>query len=159
MMSAQSSPSGNVVPLPTSRSDQRRSAALWTGTIIDRGYSIVPTILLWGQAKLGLTPDEMNVLLQLISHRWTAGSDPHPGKDLIATRMGREPRTVQRHIAALERRGFVRRVKRVRHHKGQDTNGYDLGGLIEKLEALAPEFKKVSEQNKLRRMKVEKPSP
>ena len=58
-------------------------------------YRVVPTILLWGQAaaRLGPTPDEMNVLLQIISHRWFVGNDPHPSKDAIADRMGKHPRT------------------------------------------------------------------
>jgi hypothetical protein len=39
--------------------------------------------------------------------------------------------------------------------QGQDSNGYDLSGLAAKLEAIGPEFAKVSEMNKNRRRKVE----
>ena len=57
----------------------------------DRGHTIIPTILFWGQTKLDLTPDELNVLLQIISHWWYAGNDPHPSKDRIAKRMKKHP--------------------------------------------------------------------
>ena len=55
---------------------------------------MVPRLLLWGQGRLELKPNELNVLLQLISHRWSVGNDPHPSKETIAQRMGRDPRSV-----------------------------------------------------------------
>lgn len=147
----------NVVPLPgLNKADRKRSKERWTDPVLEQGYSIVPTLLMWGQAKLGLTPEEMNVLLQLVSHWWFADQDPHPAKDTIATRMGRDSRTVQRYLTRLEKKGFISRVQRYRANKGQDANGYDLTGLVLKLSAIAPEFKKVAEQNKLRRKRVEK---
>ena len=123
---------------------------------MDRGHTIIPTILFWGQAKLGLTPDKLNVLLQVISHWWYAGNDPHPSKDRIAERMNKHPRTVQDYLTRLETKGFIRRVERFRPNKGQDSNGYDLSGLVSKLQLIAPEFRKVAEQNKIRRKRVEK---
>ncbi len=127
----------------------------WPDTVLSRGYSMIPSILLWGQAKMGLKPDELNVLLQLISHWWSADHDPHPAKDTIARRMGKDARTIQRHLTALEAKGFIKRVERFKRHKGQDSNGYDLSGLIAKLETIAPEFEKVTDQNKRRRAKAE----
>jgi predicted ArsR family transcriptional regulator len=70
----------------------------------------------------------MNVLLQIISHRWFVGNDPHPSKDAIAERMGKHPRTVQAYLSSLERKGFLRRAQWYKPHKCQDTNGYDLAG-------------------------------
>lgn len=127
----------------------------WPDAVLSRGYSMIPAILLWGQAKMGLKPDELNVLLQLISHWWSADHDPHPAKDTIARRMGKDARTVQRHLTTLETKGFIKRVQRFKRHKGQDSNGYDLSGLIAKLEAIAPEFEKVTDQNRRRRAKAE----
>jgi predicted transcriptional regulator len=147
----------NVIPLPgLSKRDKAKSHDRWSDAVMDRGHTIIPTILFWGQAKLGLTPDELNVLLQLISHWWYAGNDPHPSKDRIAKRMQKHPRTVQAYLTSLEEKGFIRRVERFKPNKGQDANAYDLSGLVAKLQALAPEFKKVAEQNKLRRGRVEK---
>jgi predicted transcriptional regulator len=149
----------NIVQLPVPpKGEKQKANDRWTASVIERGYSPVPTILLWGQAKLKLTPDELNVLLQLISHWWFAGNDPHPSKETIATRMGKNPRTVQRHLTSMVKKGLIKRVARYKKHRGQDSNAYDLSGLVSKLEAIAPEFKKVADQNKLRRAKVEKPA-
>lgn len=143
----------NVIQMTTV--SKKKAKEKWPDAVLERGYSMIPSILLWGQAKMDLKPDELNVLLQLISHWWTAEHDPHPAKDTIARRMGKEPRTVQRHLTSLEKKGFIKRIVRYKQHKGQDTNGYDLTGLIQKLEAIAPEFKKVADQNKRRRAKAE----
>ena len=120
-----------------------------------RGYSSVPSILFWGQGRVELTPEELNVLLQLISHWWSEGNDPHPSKETIARRMGKNARTIQRHLTSLETKGFIRREARFKIHKGQDTNAYDLSGLVAKLVELAPEFQKAADQIKRRRAKAE----
>jgi predicted transcriptional regulator len=147
----------NVITLPgLSKRDRTKSDDRWSDAVMERGHTIIPTILFWGQAKLGLTPDELNVLLQIISHWFYGGNDPHPSKDRIAERMRKHPRTVQAYLTSLEDKGFITRVERFKPNKGQDANGYDLSGLVAKLQAIAPEFKKVAEQNKLRRRRVEK---
>jgi DNA-binding transcriptional ArsR family regulator len=145
----------NVFTLAATGKTQKRSKDKWPDIVLSRGYSMVPSILLWGQGRLELEPDELNVLLQLISHWWSADHDPHPAKETIARRMGKTPRTVQRHLTSLENKGFIKRVTRFKRHQGQDSNGYDLSGLIAKLEAIAPEFEKVSDLNKRRRAKAE----
>ena len=142
---------------PADRAGKKRMVDLWGESVMETGYTVVPTILLWGQARLELSNPELAVLVQLISHRWTAEKDPHPSKDRIATRIGRDPRTVQRLLTALEKKGLLTRVRRSKVHKGQDTNGYDLSGLVGKLNALAPEFKKVLDQERIRRAAVERP--
>jgi len=53
-------------------------------------------MLFWGQARIGLTADEFNVVLQLVAHWWDANEDPRPAKDTIAERMGKDARTIQR---------------------------------------------------------------
>lgn len=143
----------NVVKLVTPK---KRAREKWPAPVLSRGYSMIPSILLWGQARLGLEPDEFNVLLQLISHWWSADHDPHPAKQTIARRMGKSARMIQRHLTSLEEKGFIERVKRYKLHQGQDSNGYDLQGLIAKLGAIAPEFEKAADQNKRRRAKIEK---
>lgn len=130
----------------------------WPDEVMSRGYSMIPSILFWGQNKLELKPEEFNVLLQLLSHWWTKGQDPHPSKETIARRMGKKPRTVQRHLTSLEEKGLIARVARFKLHKGQDSNGYDLRGLIKKLREIAPDFEKVADQNKRRRANAESKS-
>ena len=149
----------NVIQLkgPT-KAEKGKAKERWSDAALERGYSPVPIILMWGQAKLGLTPEEMNVLLQLISHWWSGGSDPYISKERIAVRMGKHPRTVQSYLTSLESKGFIKRIQRYKLNKGQDANAYDLSLLNGKLEEIAPEFRKVSDQNKLRRRRVEKPA-
>jgi DNA-binding CsgD family transcriptional regulator len=139
-----------------SKRDRTKSDDRWSDAVMGRGHTIIPTILFWGQAKLRLTPNELNVLLQIISHWFYGGNDPHPSKDRIAERMKKHPRTVQAYLTSLEDKGFITRVERFKPNKGQDANDYDLSGLVAKLQAIAPEFKKVAKQNKLRRKRVEK---
>lgn len=119
------------------------------------GYAQMPSILFWGQNRLELQPDEFNVLLQLVSHWWTKDQNPHPSKETIGRRMGKSPRMVQRHLTTLENKGLLKRVERFKLHRGQDSNGYDLKGLVKKLKEIAPEFEKVSDLNKRRRAKAE----
>ena len=123
----------NVVPLTELKAPKGKAKERWSEAALERGYSPVPVILMWGQAKLGLTPEELNVLLQLISHWWFGGSDPYIAKDRIAERMGKHPRTVQAYLTSLETKGFIRRIERYKVNKGQDANGYDLSGLDAKL--------------------------
>ncbi len=146
----------NVVPITTAaKATAKKKKEKWPAAVMARGYSSVPSILFWGQGRLELTPEELNVLLQLISHWWSEGNDPHPSKETIARRMGKNARTIQRHLTSLETKGFIRREARFKIHKGQDTNAYDLSGLVAKLVELAPEFQKAADQIKRRRAKAE----
>lgn len=55
------------------------------------------------------------------------------------------PRQIQRHLTDLEIAGFIKRVERFGTHKGQQSNEYDLDGLVKKLQNLEPEFNEVKE--------------
>lgn len=138
---------------PKRRADQR-----WGKAVIDRGFTILPTMLFWAQARLKLSPEEFNVVLQLAAHWWDANENPRPAKDTIAERMGKNPRTIQRYLTQLEQKGLVKRLPRFRPGRGQGANAHSLAGLVQKLEALEPEFRKVIEQNRLRRRRVERPA-
>ena len=144
-----------AAPKVTPSLDKAVNDSRWPDAVMARGYAKIPSILLWGQARMELEPDELNVLLQIISHWWVKGKNPHPSKASIARRMGKDPRTVQRHLTSLETKGFIARETRFKVHKGQDSNGYDLRGLLRKLKDIAPEFEKVADQNKRRRAKAE----
>jgi hypothetical protein len=142
----------SLKPKPRRRADQR-----WGKAVIERGFTVLPSMLFWAQARLGLTPDEFNVVLQLAAHWWDANDNPRPAKDTIAERMGKNPRTIQRYLTQLEGKGLLKRIPRFRPGRGQGANGYSLDGLVHKLEMLEPEFRKVIEQNRLRRRRVERP--
>jgi predicted transcriptional regulator len=148
-----------VVPLkPAKPAPKRRADERWGKAVIARGFTVLPSMLFWAQARLKLSPAQFNVVLQIAAHWWDANEDPWPSKETIAQRMGKDPRTVQRYVAQLEKRGLVERRARFRPGRGgQAPNGYSLKGLVAKLEALEPEFRKMVEQNRNRRQRVERP--
>jgi DNA-binding Lrp family transcriptional regulator len=97
----------------------------------------------------------LNVLLQIVEHWWEAGKHAYPSKETIARRMGKSPRQVQRYLTKLEAGGFIQRIARYHGRKAQTSNAYALHGLVEKLKAIEPEFRKMADQARLRRKKVE----
>ena len=127
----------------------------WPESVMKLGYAQMPSIIFWGQNKLELKPDEFNVLLQLVSHWWIKDQNPYLSKETIGRRMGKSPRMVQRHLTTLENKGLIKRVERYKVHQGQDSNGYDLKGLVKKLKEIAPDFEKATDLNKRRRAKAE----
>jgi hypothetical protein len=146
----------NVIPLPLApKDDKRRAEAKWSVPVMKLGYLSMPSLLLRGQGKLGLSPEQMNTLLQILEHWWKADEMPFPSKETIARRIGKSPRQIQRYLGELEAGGFIQRVGRYNGRKAQVSNYYRLDGLVEKLKAIEPEFTKAAEQNRLRRKKVE----
>lgn len=132
---------------------KRRSAeAKWGRSVMERGFVMVPAILLRGQRRLGLTPTQLAVLLQLIGWWTDADTQPWSAKSTLAQRIGISERQLQRQVAQLEKHGLVQRVEKVTH-RGKRPNTYDLSGLVKRLQELAPEFR----QAKAALKQVEKP--
>ena len=121
------------------------------------GFSIIPSLLLRAQRRLGLNPTQLAVLLQLSDYWWDEGRNPYPSKDSLSQRLGIGPRQIQRHIAALEKAGLVKRIERRAAHRGKLNNAYDLSGLVARLKKLEPEFREVAEETKSRRRQVARP--
>jgi hypothetical protein len=67
------------------------------------------------------------------------------------------PRQVQRAIAAMEKHGLVTRIPRRSAQGGRMTNVYDLSGLVAKLKAFEPEFRKADEEARAQRRALERP--
>jgi DNA-binding MarR family transcriptional regulator len=111
----------------------------WGPTLIEAGWTLVPNTLIERQKKLGLDPLDLNILLHLMSHWWEPGNKPRPSKKSIAVAVGRDPRTVQRRIARLEKEGLLTRERRFGDSKGTQTNRYHLDGLIQAATPLAAE--------------------
>jgi len=145
----------NVVNFPVGKKELRRADDKWTPAVIKLGYTTLPSLLLRAQAKLKLNPSQLNVLIQLLEHWWEADKNPFPAKETIARRMNKTPRHVQRILTQLEKAGHIKRIERFLGHKAQTSNAYSFDGLVKKLVALEPEFRKAAEQNKIRRKKVE----
>ena len=100
------------------------------------GYTMLPNLLLQAQGRLGISPVQLNVLVQLIQHWWDADSDPFLAKETIARRMRKGPRQIQRYLIELELAGLLKRRPRFKGHQAQTSNAYDLDGLVSKLAAI-----------------------
>lgn len=111
----------------------------WGRVLIDAGWTLVPNTFIERQKKLGLDPLDFNILLHLMSYWWEPGNKPRPSKTTIAKAVGRDPRTVQRRIASLEKQGLIRRERRDGPGRGTQTNRYHLDGLIKAAIPLAEE--------------------
>lgn len=133
----------------TKKSDQHTSERKWGRAVVKLGFSIIPSLIFRAQARLGLNPTQLAVLLQLADYWWDEQRHPYPSKQTLADRLGLSARQVQRHIADLETAGLVKREERYATHKGRLTNLYDLSGLVERLKKLEPEFREADEQKRL----------
>lgn len=146
----------NVIKLmPPPKKSTRRAEDKWTPQVLKHGYTPLPNLLMRAQAKLKIDPAQFNVLVHLAEHWWDSDKDPFPAKDKIAQRMRKSPRQVQRYITQLEEKGLVKRRPRFLGKNAQTSNAYSLDGLVKKLLALEPEFKKASDLAKQKLKKVE----
>lgn len=128
----------NVVPIKAVQA--RESEKKWGAAVMQVGYCILPSILLRAQARLLINAQQMNVLLQLTEHWWTADGKIYPSKETIAERVGLSSKQVQRHIKVLEEKGLVKRIPRVLKQRGKTSNEYDLSGLVTKLKSFEADF-------------------
>lgn len=119
---------------------QKVNEAKWTKPLMEAGWTVVPNVLLERQKALGLDPVDINILMHLFSFWWTPSSKPHPSKKTIADAMGIDARTVQRHIARLEKAGLVRREERRISNVGSKSNIYHFDGLIAAAKPFAKEM-------------------
>jgi predicted transcriptional regulator len=154
---AESVTAAEVIPIRPAAVNKKVSEEKWGKPVMDLGFSIIPSLLLRAQARLGLNPTQLAVLLHLADYWWDVERKPYPSKQRLADRLKLGPRQVQRYIAELETAGFVQRIERRAPHKGKISNEYDLTGLVDKLAELAPEFRKVEDQVKTSRRTVERP--
>ena len=150
------STTNNVVSLdrPRRATNRRKSEEKWGKEVIDLGFTIIPSLLLQAQARLGLKPNHLAVLLQIIDFWWDEARKPYPSKKLLAQRLNLSERQVQRLIAELEKAGLLRRIERHSPNKGRQSNEYDLSGLVERLQRLAPEFQQAVDEAKALRRQI-----
>jgi len=113
------------------RPSVRENELKWTKDVWDAGWTAIPNTILTHQHELKIDPVEFNILMQIAKHCWYQGRQPYPAKWSIAETIKRSPRTVQRHLAKLEKKGYIKRVHRFTGNGGgQTSNEYDLSGLI-----------------------------
>ena len=142
----------------TQKQEVRQNEQKWSPDLWNSGWVGIPNVILQNQQKLGLDSTDINILLQLLCHWWTADNLPHPGKETVAEYMGVDASTVRRHIAKMEAMGLVKRVARKDAKRGQKTNYYDFSGLVKAatpfaIEALALKEKRRAEDAQRRILK------
>ena len=93
----------------------RRNEEKWTSTLMNAGWTVLPSIILERQDALGLDPIDVNILMHLARHWWYSDNPPHPSKASMAKCMDIDPSTVRRHIARMEAVGFIKRRSGLRN--------------------------------------------
>src|SRR5260370_9510672 len=135
----------------------RRNEEKWTRTLMDAGWTVLPSIILEKQRALGLDAVDVNIVLQLARHWWYSDNAPHPSKSTIAQCIGVDRSTVRRHIARMEAAGFIKRQPRFdSKYGGQQTNVYHFNGLIKEATPFAQES--ISTREERRNEDVARPS-
>lgn len=131
---------------------------IWGKAVVSHGYSGVPNILIRSQARLGLSPLQFNILIQLLEYWHDPGRPPFPSKEELAGRMGVKAKTVQTNIRALEKAGLVKREYRKTSSGDWNSNIYHLDGLVARVQALEPEFAKARDDRKAAARRLETPA-
>lgn len=153
-----SKPSVVKMPTPSSSTEKekRKLEDRFTRQVVGSyGFTQLPNLLLFAQARLKITPTQFNVLLHLIQHWWDADKPPHPKIETIARRVGKSQRMVLRYLEGLESAGLIRRVHRYRGKQRQISSAYKLDGLRDRLIELEPEFRKAKEFRDKRQKRAE----
>jgi hypothetical protein len=125
----------------------QRNEEKWSSTLMEAGWTVLPSIILEKQHALGPDAIDVNILLQLARYWWYSDNPPHPSKASIAECIGVDNSTVRRHVARMEADGFIRREARYnKRFGGQETNTYHFDGLIKAATPYAKEFIEMREK-------------
>lgn len=131
---------------PVTKSATKEEKSLhqkWGVAVIAEGYTVLPNVILQNQKALELKHLDVLVLMCLLSHWWDKDDLPRPAKTSIARTLDVDPRTVQRSIAKLEKKGYILRKERRAGVGDNLPNFYDLSGLVAAAKAQAEQVKKV----------------
>jgi predicted transcriptional regulator len=128
--------------------DARTLSKKWGKDTMDANYTVIPSALLRGQARLRIGPNELAVLIHLIDHWWQPEAMPWPSKKTIADRLGVSDKTVQRAMVNLEQAGLITRKERYHKTGGRTSNEYDLSPLVAKLKPIARDIVKAAEDSR-----------
>lgn len=123
--------------LPRTPSSHER---IWGKSILAHGYTALPSILIQAQRRLGISPLQFSILVQLLDYWRDPARAPFPSKVDLADRIGCQPKTIQINIRALEEAGLVKRQLRKTAAGDWNSNIYYLTGLVERIQKLEPEF-------------------
>jgi hypothetical protein len=114
------------------QSAPRVVAARWTPALTKGGWTPVSDFFLDNYRKLDqpLTSNEALLVIHLMRHKWDDAA-PFPAFKTLAKRMGVTATSARNHARSLEKKGYLKREKRV-----GTTNRFDLTPLFRALENL-----------------------
>lgn len=152
------SKSGSVVKFPNSAENNKSSTEkIWGSAVYGYGFAGIPSILIQGQRRLGISTTQMNIIIQLLDYWFEPSRKPFPSKKDLANRIGVTPKTIQNNIRELEKAGLINRIPRKTASGDWNSNIYDLVGLIKKVQELEPEFSAERKNRKARKQVLETP--
>jgi len=125
------------------------------------GYQVIPNLVLLLQNKLRLSSHQLVILLNLSMHWWKKGDLPFVRPSTMAKRMGISRRTVERQLKTLCDMGLVQRKWLPQSTQTSATIGYDLTGLVLRIERMRPaEAKSTKVAERINRLRaIERPTP
>jgi DNA-binding transcriptional ArsR family regulator len=126
--------------------------AKWTSKAGQHGYTVIPNLLFWYTADLGIKPAQQALLFQLLSRWWVGESTRPVSKAKLAEGLGTSERQVQRHLSALKKAGLIE--ARFPNLPGRHPNEYTFHGLVEKLQKISVEYGNKKRQQEYQRGQV-----
>lgn len=147
----------NVIKMPSKKTTKSSTERIWGKAVYSHGYAGIPSILIKGQKRLGLSTTQFNILIQLLDYWQEPSRKPFPTKQDIADRIGITAKTVQNNIRELEQNGLVRREIRKTACGDYNSNIYHLDGLVAKVQELEPDFDEIRKQKAAVKKRAETP--
>ena len=149
---------GKVVDFPKTGARKASSQErIWGKAVLRHGYTGIPSILIQAQSRLGITPLQMNIVIQLLSYWRDPDRRPFPSKKELAGRIGVTDKTIQNNIRELEEAGLIRRELRRTAAGDWNSNTYHLDGLVKRIQKLEPDFAEAREKSREARQRAETP--
>jgi hypothetical protein len=78
---------------------------IWGRSVMAYGYAGIPSILIQGQSRLGISPLQMNIIIQLLDYWHDPERRPFPTKKILRTGSMLPPRPFKRTSVNLSKRG------------------------------------------------------
>ena len=114
----------------TAKAVVKENEKKWGKPLMAAGWTCMPSTIILRQRALGLDSIDMNIILIIAAHWWTADNPAYPSKKLFAETLGVDVSTVRKRLANLEATGMIKRILRPQAGKRHETSLYRLDGLI-----------------------------
>lgn len=113
----------------------------WGLNTLRSGWTNIPNTLLQNQGLLGLSNTEITLIIQIMSFAHSCDTTAFPSIATLSERTNQHPRTIQRTIGRLVKKGFIEKVVRSKHANDIGlSNLYNLEPLRDKLAKLSKDI-------------------